>query len=107
MIIYTIIMFVVAMVFLLFGIAIHKGNTKLIHDYHQTKVTESQKKEYGKAFSKGIFGMTISLILSGSVALLGDNASILGVVTSILVIGFVISLIILLRVQREFNQGLF
>lgn len=107
MIIYTVIMFVVAVVFLSFGIAIYKGNTKLIHDYHQAKVKENEKKEYGKAFSKGMFGIAISLVLSGIVALLGDTAPIIGVATSILVIGLIISFIILLRVQKKFNQGLF
>lgn len=34
MIAYSIIMFVIAGLFLILGIAIYKGNTKLIHDYH-------------------------------------------------------------------------
>lgn len=34
MIVYTVVMFVSGVVFLSFGIAIYKGNTMLIHDYH-------------------------------------------------------------------------
>lgn len=107
MIIYSVLMFVSAIVFLSFGIAIYKGNTKLIHDYHQTKVKESEKKDYGKAFSKGIFLISISLALSGSVALLGDSVHIIGFATSILFLGMIISFVILLKVQSKFNQGLF
>ena len=38
MIIYSIIMFVTAALFLALGTAIYKGNTKLIHDYHQRNI---------------------------------------------------------------------
>ena len=52
MIAYSIIMFVTAGLFLILGIAIYKGNTKLIHDYHQTHVKESERQEYGRAFHR-------------------------------------------------------
>lgn len=40
MLVYSIIMFLVAALFTVLGISIYKGKTDLIHDYHQTKVTD-------------------------------------------------------------------
>ena len=40
MLVYSIIMFLVSALFTVLGIAIYKGKTDLIHDYHQTKVTD-------------------------------------------------------------------
>ena len=40
MLLYSIIMFLVAAIFTVLSIAIYRGKTDLIHDYHQTKVTD-------------------------------------------------------------------
>ena len=49
MIAYSILMFAIAVLFLVFGIAIYKENTKLIHDYHQIHIKESERQEYSFA----------------------------------------------------------
>ena len=51
MVLYSIIMFLAAIPMIGISIAIYKGKTDLIHDYHQTKVTD--KAAYGKAFGIG------------------------------------------------------
>ena len=50
MLLYSIILFLVGGLFIGLSIAIYKGKTNLIHDYHQTKVTDPVG--YGKAFGK-------------------------------------------------------
>ena len=45
MLIFTIIMFAAAALFLALGIAIFNGKTSLIHDYHQKNVKESDQKK--------------------------------------------------------------
>lgn len=46
MIIFSIVMLLTSAIFIPVGIMIYRGNTNLIHDYHQTKVTD--KANYGK-----------------------------------------------------------
>ena len=107
MIVYSIILFVTAVLFLAFGIAIYMGNTKLIHDYHQTNIKESEQRDYGRAFSKGMFAICITLLISGIIALFGKDGW--GIVSSFiaLVAGLIVSVIILVRVQKKYNGGLF
>jgi len=107
MIAYSILMFAIAVLFLVFGIAIYKGNTKLIHDYHQTHIKESERQEYGRAFSKGMFAICATLIISGIVALFWEEKTIIDLSLTVLIAGLIVSFIILARVQKKYNGGFF
>ena len=61
----------------------------------------------GKAFSKGMFGMAASMILSGVVALFGESKSFMIASLAVLFLGFAISIAVLLRVQKKYNGGVF
>ncbi|MBE6113886.1 MAG: DUF3784 domain-containing protein [Erysipelotrichaceae bacterium] len=102
MLVYSSIMFIMAMVFMVISIAIYNGRTDLIHDYHQTKVVD--RLAYGKAFGKALFVITIVLILSGIIGLL-DNLAMLAIV--ILIIGLCIGIYGIVVVQRKYNKGVF
>ena len=105
MIAYSILMFVIAAFFLVVGIAIYKGNTKLIHDYHQTHVKESERKEYGRAFAKGMFTICATLIISGMIALFGEEGAIVAASLIVLLSGIIVSFVILAKVQKKYNGG--
>ena len=107
MIAYSIIMFATAVLFLAFGIAVYKGNTKLIHDYHQTNIRESERREYGRAFAKGMFAICATLLISGIIALFGEEGYILADSLFVLTVGLTASVIILVKVQKKYNGGLF
>ena len=107
MVAYSIIMFAVAVLFLVLGIAVYKGNTKLIHDYHQTNVKESERMEYGRAFAKGMFVVCVTLLISGITALLGKEGPIVTVSLIVLFAGLIASIVVLVRVQKKYNGGLF
>ena len=102
MVLYSIIMFLVAALFTVLGIAIYNGKTDLIHDYHQTKVTD--KSAYGKAFGKAMLVIAAVMLLSGIIGLF-ENLLILAV--AILMIGLVIGIVCIVAVQRKYNNGLF
>ena len=102
MLVYSIIMCIVATVFMGVRIAIYKGKTDLIHDYHQTKVTD--KAAYGKAFGKALLLIAIAVLLSGVIGLL-DNLVVLSVV--VLIIGICIGAGCIVAVQRKYNKGVF
>ena len=102
MLLYSIIMFLVAAIFAGMGIAIYQGKTDLIHDYHQTKVTD--KSAYGKAFGKAMLVIATVMLLSGLMGLF-ENFGLLAVV--ILIIGLVIGISCIVAVQRKYNNGVF
>ena len=107
MLIYTIITLAVSIPFVWLGIRINRGDLYLIHDYHQKNVKEEEKTAYGKAFSKGMFGMAASMILSGVVAMFGESKSFMIASLVVLLLGFAFSIAVLLRVQKKYNGGVF
>ncbi|MCH5170895.1 MAG: hypothetical protein J1F24_06390 [Oscillospiraceae bacterium] len=107
MIAYSIILFAVAILILAFGISIYMGNTKLIHDYHQTNVKESQRQEYGRSFAKGIFAICATLIISGIIALFSKESQLFKVSLIVLLAGLIVSITVIVKVQKKYNGGLF
>ena len=102
MLLYSIIMFLVAVLFTVLGIAIYKGKTDLIHDYHQTKVTD--KSAYGKAFGKAMLLIATVMLLSGIIGLF-EKLLILAV--AILIIGLAVGIACIVAVQKKYNKGVF
>ena len=102
MLVYSIIMFLVSALFTVLGIAIYKGKTDLIHDYHQTKVTD--KSAYGKAFGKAMLLIATVMLLSGIIGLF-EKLLILAV--AILIVGFVLGIGCIVAVQKKYNKGVF
>ena len=102
MLLYSIIMFLVAVLFTVLGIAIYKGKTHLIHDYHQTKVTN--KSAYGKAFGKAMLVIATIMLLSG---IIGLFKNLLTLAVAILIIGLVVGIGCIVAVQKKYNKGVF
>ena len=102
MLVYSIIMFPVAVLFAVLGIAIYKGKTDLIHDYHQTKVTN--KSAYGKAFGKAMLVIATVMLLSG---IIGLFKNLLMLAVAILIIGLVVGIGCIVAVQKKYNKGVF
>ena len=107
MVAYSIIMFLVAVLFLGLGIALYQGNTDLIHDYHQKNVKESERAEYGRAMAKGLFVICATLLISGIIALLGKEKPIAAISQIVLFAGLIASFVVLVKVQKKYNGGLF
>ena len=107
MVYFSVLMFVFAALFLVLGILIQKGNTKLIHDYHQTRVKEEDKRAYGKAFAKAMYSIVLTLVLSGVVALFGETKTIVTISITILFVGLIASFVLIVKVQKKYNGGMF
>ncbi len=95
---------VMSALFLLLGSMVCHGRTDLIHDYHQTHIPKEQKAAYGKAFSKGLFALSLTCFISGIIALFKNTGF---AAPMVLLIGLVISLVILFVVQKKYNGSLF
>ena len=107
MIAYALILFAVAVLLLALGISVYRGNTKLIHDYHQANVGESQRREYGRAFAKGMFAMCATLFISGGLALFGERVPTFAASLIVLIAGLIPSIVVIVKAQRAYNGGLF
>ena len=105
MVLYSIIMFLAAVPMIKVSIAIYQGKTCLIHDYHQTKVTD--KAAYGKAFGKAMFVVSAAFLLSGIIGLFGDTEIMAMIALAVLFIGLLIGIAWIVAVQKKYNKGIF
>lgn len=101
MILYTAIVLAVSALFFFLGRSIYRGNTDLIHDYHQTKVKD--KAGYGKAFGKAMFTLSAAMGLSGLLALFMENL----LPILVLFLGLAAGILQIVLVQVKFNKGVF
>lgn len=105
MVLYSVIMFLAAVPMIWISIAIYRGKTGLIHDYHQTKVTD--KAAYGKAFGKAMLAVSLSLLLSGIIGLFGASETIATISVAVLFVGLSIGIAWIIAVQMKLNKGVF
>ncbi len=105
MVLYSILMFLAAIPMITISIEIYKGNTNLIHDYHQTKVND--KAAYGKAFGKAMFVISLALLFSGIIGLFGDSKIVSTIAVSVLFIGLFVGITWIVAVQMKYNKGIF
>ena len=103
MIPYIIVFYVVGFLFLVLGIMIWRGNTKLIHAYHQKNVTDF--KGYGKAIGKVVAGIGALACFAASSAFLGERWT--GVGIWIFFIGLCVLFIVMYFIQKKYNGSLF
>ena len=103
MILYAAIMFATAVLFAVLAVQIYKGKTNLIHDYHQTKVTD--QKAYGKSFGKAMGLIAAAMALSGILSMFGEAAA--WIALAVLFAGLTAAIAAIIRVQKKYNGGLF
>lgn len=105
MLIYSILMFLVAALFVPISVAIYRGKTELIHDYHQTKVTD--KAAYGKSFGKALLVIPFGAFISGAMGMVDDSDAIAIAAVSVLVVSLLVGAGCICAVQKKYNRGIF
>jgi len=105
MLLYRLSMFLVGAIFVILSIAIYRGKTDLIHDYHRTKVTDNTA--YGKAFGKAMLVISAALLLSGIISLLGSSDAVALTAVAVLIAGLAAGFVCIYLVQKKYNKGLF
>ena len=90
---------------LLISVAIYRGKTDLIHDYHQTNVTD--KAAYGRAFGKALLAVSSSILLSGIIGLCGTSETIARIAVAVLFGGLTVGIAWIFAVQKKYNNGMF
>ena len=105
MLLYSLIMLAASALLIAFAVAIYRGHTHLIHDYHQTGVTDH--KAYGKAFGKALFIVGLAPLFSGILALLGDTPPVVYGSLAVLTLFLFLGILGICRVQKKYNGGMF
>ena len=96
--IYAIIMFATALLLLVLGFAIYRG---------QEHIPQNDLPAYGREFSVGMFSMSGTFALSGIIPMFGESGGAVWASLDVLAVGFIVSFVILARVQKKFNGGFF
>ena len=94
----------VAILLLVCGIVIFKGNISIIHSYHVKNVTDI--KGYGKAMGAGLLIMSVAPAFGGVVHMLELDAPVflVPVVDGVI---FLIGIILIVRAQYKYNGSIF
>lgn len=97
---YAILMLLMAIVFAIVSTLIYRGKTDLIHEYHQSRVTD--KMGYAKAFGKVFLIFPAAFALSGIVGIFSAWLAV-----GILLIGLAVGTVGIVKVQKKYNGGIF
>ena len=96
------ILFAAAVLFIVMAVAIYRGNTDLIHDYHQARVKD--KAAYGKDMAKGLIWIAAGMLFADASMLAGASD---GAFIGILFGGLIIGIIRICIAQKKHNGGIF
>ena len=105
MVVYAIILFTAAIAIAVFAILISREYTNLINCYREERVED--KKAYCKKFSNTLWFLTAILTVSGGVGLLGETDTVALCAVGVLVVGMIIGVCQLFRVQKKYGGGVF
>ena len=105
MIIFSVILFIVAAVFVILGVLIFRGHTNLINCYHEERVKD--KPLYCKKFAQSLYLFAIALTSSGIIGLFGETDVIAFCAVAVLIVGITISTIRMFCVQKKYGGGIF
>ena len=100
---YSVVLFIIAMIILLWGFSLYKGNLSSLRPASYKRVKD--KVAYGKAMGKAVFAMGVPQVLAGVIALLGETTVVVILTVVISVGGFLAGLFSMLKVEdRRINQ---
>lgn len=103
-------MVAVGLLICVFGIINMTGNISSLHAYHRHRVTEKDRKPFGRLVGIGTLIIGVTVILYGVSFLLYEKMQqdlyvIIG--TFVLILGIVIGLAITFYAMKKYNKGIF
>lgn len=87
------------------GIINMTGNISSLHWYHRQRITEENRKPFGKLIGTGTLTIGISLVVFGTISFIAVKYMIFG--TVLLIAGVVIGLAISVWAMIKYNKGIF
>lgn len=105
-----IVTFLVGVICIVIGISNTKGNISSLHSYHRSRVSEEDKKQFGKQVGTGMvivgIGIIVFSVLS-AVTLYTQNNTFILIGTVLLICAIIIGLAISFRAMIKYNKGIF
>ena len=92
------------------GIINMTGNISSLHKYHRHRVTEENKKPFGRLVGLGTLIIGISLIIFGTMLFIFEKTQISAlqiVGNAVLIAGIIIGLVISFYAMTKYNKGIF
>ena len=92
------------------GIMNMTGNISSLHWYHRQRVTEENRKPFGKLVGLGTLIIGIALILFGTLFFIHEHTQLLALViigVIELIVGIVIGMAISFYAMKKYNGGIF
>lgn len=92
------------------GIVNMTGNISSLHWYHRHRVTEEDRKPFGKLVGLGTLICGLAVILYGIMFFLGEtieNDALLLIGGVLLLIGLAVGMVISLYAIKKYNKGIF
>ena len=87
------------------GIINMTGNISSLHWYHRQRITEENRKPFGKLIGTGTLIIGISLVVFGALSFIAEKYMIFA--TVLLITGVVIGLLISVWAMIKYNKGIF
>ena len=92
------------------GIINMTGNISSLHSYHRHRVTEEDRKPFGKLVGLGTVIIGLSCIAFGTLLFIGERTrreAFVLVGTAVLIIGIAIGSVISFYAMHKYNHGIF
>ena len=101
---------ILGVILIVLGIINMKGNISSLHWYHRQRVTEEDRKPFGKLVGLGTLIIGIALVISGILFWISEVTAtelwlIVGCV--ITVVGIVVGLVLSFYAMIKYNKGIF
>lgn len=101
---------IVGIIVIVLGIVNMTGNISSLHSYHRHKVSEENRKPFGKMVGTGTVLVGIGIILEGVIMFLAEklqNGTLVTVGTVLFPVFIVPGIIIMVVAMKKYNGGVF
>lgn len=109
MIVYLLLI-VIGIILIITGISNIKGNIDSIHSYHRNRVTEDDKKVFGKLMGTGTIVCGTGIIISGVLFFLStvlNRPELVSIGSYITIISLIASIAFMIYATAKYNKGVF
>ncbi|MBQ8818477.1 MAG: hypothetical protein IJZ83_07860 [Clostridia bacterium] len=109
MLAYVVLAFIGILISIL-GIVNMTGNISSLHWYHRQRVTEENRKPFGRLVGSGTLIIGISMLIAAVIIAIGELAAIpvlVGIGTGVVVVGAVAGIAVSFYAMIKYNKGIF
>ena len=106
----NIVTFLVGVICIALGLSHMKGNISLLHSYHKKRVSEENRKPFGKQVGLGILIIGIGIIVLSvlsTITFYTENNLFLSIGYAFLIGAIIVGLLISFRAMIKYNKGIF